>query len=862
MKTLGLATQQLVAQRLGTEPVTIVAVQWVVDGNWYLYADEDIGTEVNGDILEISTLESVVKIDNNSVSQSISLKLNDIEDKLKWMIDNHDIHGRVVRVYQWFDTLPLTEKFLLYEGEINSPIVWSEGDRTLSFSVITQLTDKEAGYSPEEGDYDYLPDNMIGVAWPLSFGTNQNVPCIALEVIPSTIIAHDIGAVDPSIDVQLAEISHKRQEYQNIWWAYMYAYLQAVHTCDYGETEELRNSGCQTAEYLSGALTSIADTIAQMDTDSYNLLTQKRQQEIEQQNTIAIINGSGFPENTSVTVRVGNLTLNGYMTGNTLSIQDREVDEFKHYVLDAEPFGYTYIPAGTRATLQTNDAIQYIANILPCTIHTVQARRRLNNADVLTIVPSEWYTVGTANIGSYTVTTINFDMPLSSHDETFQDDIYVTLTSTVGPNTVDILIWLIETYTDLEYDATSFNAVKAKLENYPSHFTLLDRRNIVTLLEEIAFQARCAIWISQRKFYIKYLAEEAASTDTITETDVDAGTLEIYMTTTEEIVTKLVATWRDDYASDNYNKIVLRHNVKKYGTREREIEFYIYNMPDLVLKSATFWLVRLSNVWKNVKFTTYMHKITIDTYDTITLDFAQDFVASADVKAVITSNTYDSDAQSIVMEAWTPVKIGTMTAYDFAWPSQIDDTLEFPTYTEKAVGYAGGAGPGVNTSGSTLTLSGTVPGVYHASRDHGDRYPSDINDVKPVPTFVGTEFTPGSEPVYTYAFKPYTLVLGTPPSQVTAEPEATVYPGIVDAVADADYNNYYVNVYLKGFALGGEAPTRLIVHQLQLATDEVIPTGTWVVVGRVKLGLDAFGNQLQGENGDGYNYFMQTPVWL
>ena len=41
--------------------------------------------------------------------------------------------------------------------------------------------------------------------------------------------------------------------------------------------------------------------------------------------------------------------------------------------------------------------------------------------------------------------------------EGWSDELYITFQSSVGPNTVDILEYIIENYTDLTYDTASFN---------------------------------------------------------------------------------------------------------------------------------------------------------------------------------------------------------------------------------------------------------------------------------------------------------------------------------------------------------------------------------------------------------------------
>ena len=69
---------------------------------------------------------------------------------------------------------------------------------------------------------------------------------------------------------------------------------------------------------------------------------------------------------------------------------------------------------------------------------------------------------------------------------------YITFQSSVGPNIVDILDYIIDNYTDLTYDQASFDYVRTKLAPFPANFPLLQRKNVIAVLKEIVFQSRCA----------------------------------------------------------------------------------------------------------------------------------------------------------------------------------------------------------------------------------------------------------------------------------------------------------------------------------------------------------------------------------
>jgi hypothetical protein len=199
----------------------------------------------------------------------------------------------------------------------------------------------------------------------------------------------------------------------------------------------------------------------------------------------------------------------------------------------------------------------------------------------------------------------------------------------------------------------------------------------------------------------------------------------------------MIVSWRISWAEDEPNKLILRHNVKKYGIQQEEYDFYIYNQPDIVLKVATFWLIRKSNTWKKVRFRTFLQKLNVETFDTVLLNLG--YVANGDVKAIVEQANYNSEDQTIEFICWTPVKAGTMEKYKFAWPSQIDATWEFPTEEEQEAGLAGGDGIGQDATGELpigftdlddwgegVVWVGGPNVVFSGHADWGDNHPSDI----------------------------------------------------------------------------------------------------------------------------------------
>ena len=164
------------AQRYGNEPVTIVEVDWIV-GQTASYADRTVGS-IPGRIIEVGELDDAINLSGNADSQQITLTLDDTDGTIKAILDAHDVHKRDARVYQYFAGLSLADKFLLFAGKISSPITWNERDRTVTVTILSQLEDREVGFSAEEGSSSICRPRWSASRGRLIFGTVVNNPCL------------------------------------------------------------------------------------------------------------------------------------------------------------------------------------------------------------------------------------------------------------------------------------------------------------------------------------------------------------------------------------------------------------------------------------------------------------------------------------------------------------------------------------------------------------------------------------------------------------------------------------------------------------------------------------------------------------
>lgn len=940
-----------VGTRLGTEPIVVIGIKWIRNGPTFFYADKDIEGAA-GKILQVSGLDSIIKLKSGGSTGSVSIKLTDEDFEIKDILDGHDIHQREATVYQTYPDLGLAGKFRLFEGVVSTPINWNEGDATVDFQIQNKIEDAEIGFSLEEGQFPEMADSAVGKAWPLCCGSPIRVPavkvvekrrgtnltrysiitrteadelCAKATAYASTLVAKenflaDEEAKEPEDRLEDPEYTERLTNLIN---AITVAYVDLLNfeenlinnspnledtitefqekcvedaqlTLQIQRKQLEQEQQAAVIAVVQGNLEAIDFEIARLfqivnaqgedpnpaDVEAYNdavlqklqleadLATEQNKQTTllqelndlrDQQEGLAeeiaelreqlirftleemlIDDGEKFPQGEEIDIIVQGLRLRGTFdnrtftitktnlptfedvelaarqkeTPNLLWIEDTAVRIKGHYLLlqqfggadkplyyvvyvqsqgttrcayspviweaipaepnpkdfqfflptevncrivqtspiflpqwdefvgeDAHLNGVTNLPdndwaidVGDEVYLADDYQDKWVANLLPsASVHEVMAYRTLNGEEILQPVPISYYTVNFADsIAGQSPTTITLKRPLKEYvGEQWKDQLYVSLTSSEGPNTAEFIEYLIDTYSDtLTPDAASFASVAASLTNYPSHFAILKRQNLLQTIEDMAWQARCAIYVRDSSVFIKYLSQKGVPITSISESDVDFASMKIAFGESAELVTRLVAKWKTEYTQEDEHELVLRNNILKYGDFEREFDFWIYNIAGLVEKSAHFWLLRYSNTWKRLQLTTPIHKLALEVWDTVRLDFALPWIANAPVDSVVEGGSYESGQQMISFDIWVPVRQGEMTEYPLAYPASAPKGTLYPTPTDV---FAGGFANGEDVQAQAAFDDATRP------RDLGPKLPADGDDSLPINPADGRE---------------------------------------------------------------------------------------------------------------------------
>lgn len=691
MRNLSPASLAAILATSGQEPTIVVRIYWG-GSSFTSYCDRKFEAEgLVGKLISISGIEDVVDINSAASSVNLSLTLDDTDGSIKSIYNTVDIHKVYVQVLQWFTSIPLSEAFIIFEGEISSPIIWSEGARTLKFDVVTRLEDREVGFSAEEGAFDYMPSSLIGKAWPVIFGKVAGGKLLAMNETPTAVLSSGFGVVNDIVwRKELDNLADAiRQANLNSRSAYILGVQQALIASHFKGGAFFPDDPQQALQYDQAAQ-QYYEQSNQYALERINLELEygAKKAEYDFQKSLEFrtlpIAQSNLPTG-NYSVEIGNFTATATVVGNVITLanlaekidpnkpprqnnydflmkqQYRPVERFDQ---QNEGQKFIWIDGGTQIKIFGFPRI-FIASIGFVNVLNLWATNKYGRA----VVPRNWYVIEHTFFGSLPVTRIVFPSPLESYPGEWQaGDVEIDAIGSLGSNAVDIMTWAIVTFSGFTYDNPSFVYARTKVDPLPMNFILKTRMNVVSFLKEVAFQARCAIWLNDRKFFIRFLPEEQTPVETITDADVEVNSLTLTSDDTEKLVTKFVATYRERENQPEESKIVYRYNIRKYGTLEETYDFFCYTNALYVQKVAEFWMIRKSNSWKRVQLKVFLNKLRIEAFDTVTLNLTENIASYGPVNGLVTKSVFDPDDDSLNLEIWLPVRLGEMTPYAYAFP--------------------------------------------------------------------------------------------------------------------------------------------------------------------------------------------------
>lgn len=720
MKLLTGAMATALSTIKGAEPVMIVAIDWGTYGNIF-YADKALPSPAlaSGRVLKISNLSVVRQFDSFGEISSCSVELDDHDLHFWNLINVAHPEGKNVGIFQYFPNQDPNEILVLFLGKMVAPIVWSEGQRTLSFSVFTNYNDGSVGDVFTSDDYDgydnfltILDKNAVGKFAPIGFGNLLKSKTLK-TLIPRVSLINDNIEVD---DIQN----------NSIGWVPLTIEVEDGDLWPQGTPFNFTVDEISFSGKFDGSFLTISDV--NIPTDMGGIVTYRDGADRDYNNykvvwiptTEKLVNKwVWFVDDT-----YGNII--NYCTqqnGDKCTFQDSFIREKPDYTDPTSPFvflmngsvatqcalKYRYdwpilnsffiylerytLPVGSIMIAETG--MVYIANQLErCAIKQAYAYREIPNMiynpDIdqyeqrgstrkLCIIPSSYYSVNI--IGT---TSLIFNKRLGSYQSEFWDEneVFVTQTSTVGPNTSDIIEWILSNFTSLGIDFSSFNSVAGAIDNYPSNFVLSEPKKAIELCKNIAWQARCGLRIYDNTAYLVYLSELPAVLSTIDAPRIQYKSMEITYTDTERMYTRanvkfsvpsFVTTIKEEQ-----NYVITNTNANIFGLKSVSWDFFIYDITDYVLKSVDFWLPYYANSWKKVKLKGFIDTLPLEIFDCVQLSFPGPFpIGRSLCRAIVEETSYDSEKFDVDLVLWLPMAAGTVIESNNFWVDDSSDGLDF-----------------------------------------------------------------------------------------------------------------------------------------------------------------------------------------
>lgn len=385
--------------------------------------------------------------------------------------------------------------------------------------------------------------------------------------------------------------------------------------------------------------------------------------------------------------------------------------QYSRYLLELEKAKKDSIfwraPEETQVYLDSYDPELYVCNSIPSTnIRAVYAYRDIGHGRRLfSPIPKDYYVKHLSyNINGFAATVLEFPQLLSTMGEGWDDQIYVTLTSSVGPNPADIIYWILANYTNCTFSLPDFALVKGWVAGYPMNFAVTNKENALRLAQRIAWEARCALSVVSGTAILYYLPIIPQTVFTLNEGNIVLKSLSFSYGDMADITTRLRFEWKDSYKPrpqnvyldskkrarfDSHHVAIGTQNISLYGVVNRSEEIVAYNYEPFVRKTGDFWLNRFSNSWTRVRCSTFIQGVLALPFDGVYINLSNsDSEIQYATFAMIESASYDPKTKLTSLEILLPIKQGCTEVDPYFWPFvDVVPAYYNPAAKYKEIGY-------------------------------------------------------------------------------------------------------------------------------------------------------------------------------
>jgi len=713
-KTIPTNAATELAKQYGSEPQIIVKAEWNDGANPKYYSDLNHTNSPLPLILDISGFDESFNTTNTTNVGVVTISLSDVGDAVSDDVNTYNLYATQFIVYLVYPTLTnMADWVVLMKGKGSGPLTWDEHNRSVSFSITPNQHFDTVGFSLRDDDEVAASainpmDDAVGQPYPICWGNPLRVPALKIQepfhatveedlIIDDTIgqtikLNYETGSAPAgpqtfvianskctgtiSDDILSVPVGNMNQTwYTNI--AFATRPLVGVDP----------DTNSRNIMWVSSAATELAGKYCYTGTNYQRCVHQEGTKcwflndwyDSAGSQPAMFTEVKGLPDESWATYESVFRAVSWFTAG-------AEVYWFDD-VVTTSVYVFNLFPSSSQVVSPNND----VAEVMAYRTFGVKDEKKL------AAVPSDRLDIEhdyplpdrfkTDHPDAPTVcSVVKINKPLFQYEEEKWDDsvIYVSHwchSDNLRRNPAQIIEDLIDYYApDLSVDSTSFTAVKTKLAKFLMSGWIADEMNLWDLITQIALQARCAVYLRNDTVYIQYLSEKpTAYVGSFDATSTLEASMSMELSPDTDIVTSIKGSWVLEGSQDKPFEIIKTARVGLYGSRESNINFFMYSSAELVEKTMEFWLNRSSHIWRNLKVESTIHdNISVDAGDYCDVYYPniQPLGEGTHLFGQATGLSYDTLTHKINYTLWTPVAygFGDLTDTD-AWLSDVGAVL-------------------------------------------------------------------------------------------------------------------------------------------------------------------------------------------
>jgi len=673
---------ELAKTKIGTEPIYKITIDDIV------YATKVITLPAAVEKANILSIESInYRTDsiNSAHSTAISFTLTDSENQDEFLskLASDDWYELPVIVEMTFDTtgegVEDTGSIELLKGRLDSKPIWSETGQKIQLSISEIQYNESMGYQPDNKDYINANSDYNPGGWPLCYGSVKRIKAVKVTNILQGVTEKDLNSSDPTIVVPVTNGADFGTGSKNLYLAdakftgtfnndnltMSSTLLPNYPTVQwgprdpdqiYGETSHSRYFAWITqAQFDAGMRLRGMWMIRTSTEDEYELVNYCTKQE-----GLRCIFAYGWEKDLDETdtdaTEAGKVAQLAWGFRKTIIFTLG-----KFYFMNLKVNSDWTLPVGASVTLQSENAnVYYIANITPgSNVREVMAYRTIDGEKILSHVPSSYFEVVSAynpsgkmkpTAGSPTsVTAIKMYNDLTYYiGEEWEDDIYVSLTSSDTGNAAKIVKIIVEEHyrqvavgdKPIQYTLHANNEdVEDSLEDFKVGFVIREKREVMTVCRELAYQCGCALRITGTEIELVNLiidqsgevhpileGGELVNFDkTLTDDHIELDSISIGQTDYYDIDTVMVSEYKKDHSQET-KVTTLKENVDKFGEIDIAESYWAYWNVKLIKEVMAYWLGRMSRSWRTITFNCFLDQMDLQVFDVVKLDLSDNIL--------------------------------------------------------------------------------------------------------------------------------------------------------------------------------------------------------------------------------------------